>query len=387
MKLIRKYLEKDSSGSITLCPEETEDMWHTYNLIQHLDILRATAIRKVVSESSTGTTDKTSVRMQLTIQVESVDFDTQGGVLSVKGRNVEENKFVKMGQYHTLDLELNRNFTLTKPFWDSIALQQVMDACDPSKRADIAAVVLQEGLAQVCLVTQSMTIVRARIEVAVPRKRKGMQGVRDKATDKFFEQVVQAILKYVDFEVVKVLVLASPGFVKDQLSTYIQTTSLRLHLTPLLHNKSKIVLAHCSSAHLASLSEALLDPSVAARVQDTRYSRETKEVRRFWKMLDEDPGRAWYGFGHVKKAIEAGGQVEVLMVTDALFRSADIPTRRSYVELVEGVKCRGGDCLILSTAHGSGEQLGQLGGVAAILAFSVEIDEDESERGESDVDN
>lgn len=32
---------------------------------------------------------------------------------------------------------------------------------------------MQEGLANICLVTSSMTIVRAKIEVAIPRKRKG----------------------------------------------------------------------------------------------------------------------------------------------------------------------------------------------------------------------
>lgn len=33
MKLIHKNLDKDSSGSITLIPEESEDMWHVYNLV------------------------------------------------------------------------------------------------------------------------------------------------------------------------------------------------------------------------------------------------------------------------------------------------------------------------------------------------------------------
>lgn len=41
------------------------------------------------------------------------------------------------------------------------------------QHAEIAAVVMQEGLANICLVTSSMTIVRAKIEVAIPRKRKG----------------------------------------------------------------------------------------------------------------------------------------------------------------------------------------------------------------------
>jgi len=32
----------------------------------------------------------------LTIQVETIDFDTQACVLRVKGRNVEENEYVKV---------------------------------------------------------------------------------------------------------------------------------------------------------------------------------------------------------------------------------------------------------------------------------------------------
>ena len=31
----------------------------------------------------------------------------------------------QMGAYHTIDLELNRKFTLLKEFWDIIALERV----------------------------------------------------------------------------------------------------------------------------------------------------------------------------------------------------------------------------------------------------------------------
>lgn len=78
-----------------------------------------------------------------------------------------------MGAYHTLDLELNRKFTLKKALWDSVALERVDMACDPATSADVAAVVMQEGLAHVCLITPSMTLVRSKIDVTIPRKRKG----------------------------------------------------------------------------------------------------------------------------------------------------------------------------------------------------------------------
>jgi stalled ribosome rescue protein Dom34 len=39
----------------------------------------------------------------------------------------------QMGAYHTLDLELNRKFSLIKPEWDSISLERVELACDPTQ--------------------------------------------------------------------------------------------------------------------------------------------------------------------------------------------------------------------------------------------------------------
>ena len=51
---------------------------------------------KVLTESSTGSSSSNKVRTMLSIQVETIDFDTQACVLRVKGRNVEENEYVKV---------------------------------------------------------------------------------------------------------------------------------------------------------------------------------------------------------------------------------------------------------------------------------------------------
>lgn len=99
----------------------------------------------------------------------------------MSGRIAEENKFTKLGQYHTLDLELQRNFTLEKSEgWDSIAIAVVKEACDPTKTADVWAVVMQEGLANLAVLTGSRTVLRQRVEMAVPKKRGGNAGDHDK---------------------------------------------------------------------------------------------------------------------------------------------------------------------------------------------------------------
>ena len=52
--------------------------------------------RKVSTESSTGSTSSNKVRTMLTVAVEAVDFDTQAGAVRVKGRNIQENEYVKV---------------------------------------------------------------------------------------------------------------------------------------------------------------------------------------------------------------------------------------------------------------------------------------------------
>jgi len=53
-------------------------------------------------------------------------------------------------------------------------------ACDAGQHADLAAIVMQEGLAHLCLITANMTLLRAKIETNIPRKRKGMCSQHDK---------------------------------------------------------------------------------------------------------------------------------------------------------------------------------------------------------------
>ncbi|XP_013117848.1 protein pelota [Stomoxys calcitrans] len=376
MKLVSKNVDKGGQGTVVLIPEESEDMWHAYNLISEGDSVRSTTIRKVQNETATGSSTSSRVRTTLTISVETIDFDTQACVLRLKGRNIEENQYVKMGAYHTLDLELNRKFELRKPEWDSIALERIEMACDPTQSADVAAVVMQEGLAHVCLITPSMTLVRSKIEVSIPRKRKGYIQQHEKGLAKFYESVMQGILRHVNFEVVKCILLASPGFVRDQFMEYMFQQAVKLDIKVLLDNKSKFMLVHSSSGFKHSLREVLQEPAVMSKISDTKAAGEVKALEQFYTMLQCEPAKAFYGKKHVMAAAEAMA-VETLLISDNLFRCQDVSQRKEYVHLVENIRDAGGDVKIFSSMHISGEQLSQLTGIAAILRFPMpELEED-----------
>ncbi|XP_044754423.1 protein pelota [Coccinella septempunctata] len=379
MKLIAKNVTKDGEGDVTLVPEEPEDMWHAYNLISEGDSVRSTTIRKVQSESSTGSSTSNRVRTTLTISVETIDFDTQACMLRLKGKNIEENQFVKMNAYHTLELEMNRKFSLRKAEWDSISLERVDIACDPTKSADVAAVIMQEGIAHICLITSSMTLVRAKIDMNIPRKRKGFVAQHEKGLQKFYDNVMQAVLRHINFDIVKCILVCSPGFVRDQFYEYMFQIAVKTDNKLLLENKGKFMLVHASSGFKHSLREVLQDPGVVNKISDTKAAGEVKALESFYSMLQNEPSKAFYGLKHIEKANEAQA-VETLLISDKLFRCQDVKLRKEYVRLVDSIRDSGGEVKLFSSLHISGEQLEQLTGIAAILRFPMpELEEDSDE--------
>ena len=367
----------DGAGEVSLTPEETEDLWHTYNLIAKDDRVLATTFRKVQKESSTGSVDSQKVRMSLTILVQKVDFDPDGGSLRVGGTIVSEHEGLKLGSHHTLELELNRKYTIYKEVWDQIYLDQLTAAtAGKVASADVAAVLMQPGLANVCLVSGGMTITRAKLETHIPTKGNAavQQGAK-KLLQKWHEQVLQAVLRHVDFSVVKVVVLAGPGFVKDQWWEYARgEMERRGELREMASSKSKWVLCHASCGYKHALKEVFNSEEAAARLANTRAAAEVTALRGFFELLAASPDRVTYGLRPVAAAAERGA-IHVLLLADSLLRAQHVARRRAYVELVDAVRALGATVHVFSSMHVSGEQLASFSGVAAVLRFPCTIEE------------
>jgi len=371
MRVLKKHIEsKNGVGMVRVQCDEPEDMYHLYNLVAEGDLVQASTVRNVVKESKTGSVDKSRVRLLLKIRVERVEFDAEKCSLRLCGRNTEENENIKMGQYHTLDLELGHPFTIEKDCWDQIYLDRLKEACDPSGKAELAAVVMQEGLAHVCLITSSLTITRSRIERNVPKKRPGDTKSAEKFSSRFFADILDAVRKNINFEVVKAVLIGSPGFIKDDFVKFMTETATRQGDTALLKQRSKIILTHATSGHKNAIDDMLGNPELQAQLLDVKAAEEVKALQTFNHALSQDADRAAYGLKQVLHAHENLAIAE-LLITDKLFKSADFAARQRYVELSDGVKAGGGKVFIFSSMHVSGEQLDSYTGIAATLRFPV----------------
>lgn len=394
MKLLDKTieLEKDKSGSISIVPQDKEDLWQLYNLIQKGDEVELSTYRNVKKTTGSGATDgkdkgKTERKLlRLKLAVSDIEYAPSDESMRIKGKTTEQNQYVPNQSFHTAEVQLQKSLRITKPEWDDISYGIILAASSVETRAEVGAIVMEEGVAHLCLLTDNMTVLRNKIEKSIPRKSRGEGGGgnHDKAITKFLDMVQSTMLRNFDLTKLKVVILASPGFTASLLQKNIMEHAVKDDNKLIMKNKSKFLVVHSSTGYLQGLEEVLKDPSVQKRLNDTKYAREVNIFDEFQKSLNDDDDKAWYGPSEVAKAVEIGA-VKYLLLTDTLFRSDDISVRKHYIKLSDEVKSQGGEVLIFSSLHESGEQLDQLTGVASILKYPVaDLDEEEEEEEEEE---
>lgn len=353
-------------------PESADDVWHVYNLISVDDEVECTTTRKIKGQEQEGARDASAKTRRLTLRVrcEDVEYDAEGSTIRVKGQNKTECEEVKLNAYHTLEIGIGRGVKIEKLEWDAVDVRRLEEAADPSVSADLAAVLIVEGTANVVLVGANRTIVKGRIEASMPRKRGMALMGYEKAESKFFNNVAAVVERHVDFDKVKCLVIAGPGFTKDAFYDFLKLEAMRQNWKTLQTNFKSIIKAHASSAYVHSLSEVLENPTVRTLIANTKAASEVKALDDFFEMLANDPARAFYGPAHVMAAHDLQA-IDKLLITDSVFRTKNTAQRKMWVRVTEELAKSGGAAHIFSSAHASGEQLEQITGVAAILKFPL----------------
>ena len=78
--------------------------------------------RKIIDDTNVSGLKKIRTRMlTLTLLIVDINYFAKEDRLciSIKGRNSKENDFLKIGQYHTFEIELETKITIFKDEWPS----------------------------------------------------------------------------------------------------------------------------------------------------------------------------------------------------------------------------------------------------------------------------
>ena len=377
---IEKSSGSGNEATISLLPQDKEDLFTIYQIVDEDD--EVIFKRMVTSNLDESGKKKSTDLMLLKLKIISSEFDMKNESLRYKGITVTDdseraNINVPVGKFFSFDVGFTYPFTLIKQEFNKYEEKILQEACQMESRSDTAAVVLQEGISHVCLLTDSSTILKQKIEYSLPKKKRTTDVMKyDEKTDKFYKVTYEAMKKNFDFESLKIIIICSPGFYAKTLFEKVIQYAQEEQNKTILDNKSKILIAHCSTGYIQGITEVLKNPVYSSKLQDTKNSREVLIMDKFLSHLNDDDFKAWYGEAEVSKAADMGA-IDTLLITDTLLRTDDFTQRKKYLDLVELIENMGGTVFVFSTLHNSGEELDKLTGLACILKYPLpDLDED-----------
>lgn len=378
MRITKKNWRRDVEDGggemmLNLTPEDTDDIWTLYNLISVGDEVECVTMRKVLQENASGAVvDSQKMKMVLAVKVEKMDIDLNNASLRINGKNVKENKHVKLGSYHTLDVEPERWVKVTKDCWDAISVEILEQALANVGKAEIGSILMNgEGLGLVCTTTPWGTMVKERVEVSMPKKKLGPTSQSEKALEKFLNNCVEAMLSHLRFDLLKAVVIGSTvDGLRDELYRRLIDDAQQKDNRSILDNKSKFMRVAISSAQPTALESVLKEPRIANILAETKSAIEARALDSFHKMNKNDAERTTYGPAHVQRASDQCA-ARHLLLSDSLFRSTDVSERKKYAAMVANVKENGGEVTIFASGSDPDRELLKLSGIAAILHFPL----------------
>ncbi|MDD1717517.1 MAG: mRNA surveillance protein pelota [Methanoregulaceae archaeon] len=338
-----EYAELDRGfGEIRLYPETLDDIWHLEHLISPGDLVFATTFRSVETAQDKIRPEKPEKRpVRLGIRVEKVEFHRYADRLRLTGI-IEHGP--ETGSYHTLNIEPGFEISVIRK-WSAVDLERIDRAVKASVHGVLHILAIEEGEAALFRLRQY-----GPEEVASVVSGTG-KGEDSGGRAGFFERVLSLIA-----EVRGPLVVAGPGFVKEDFLKYARTRA-----APAIE---RVVVTETRRSGAGAVQEVIglgVPEKITGEVQ---LSREVKLMEELLARVAKDLPVA-YGKAAVARAVDYGA-VEQVLVADTEIRDPAV------IDLSDRAEARGARIVVFSTEFEPGRQLQALGGIAALLRFRVE---------------
>ena len=231
---------------------------------------------------------------------------------------------------------------------------------------------MEEGVAHLYFITNNLTTLKGKVTQTIPKKRTGSSN-HDKAKKEFFHKVLTQLVKDINFESVKCVVIASPGFTKDEFGDYMlnqieTTTKVYDHIKA---NLKKFIYVHSSSGYKQSLEEVLTKPDVKVLIKNTKYNDDNVVMERFNEVLGKEMDKAFFGLAAFDIASKKNA-IDTLIITDKFLRTISPTTRKHVSNVIKALKGKGVRVHKMSSQHVAGEKVDAFGGIVGVLTYVVE---------------
>lgn len=358
MKILEINRKKEYAKVI---PETQDDFWHLYNIIRKNDFVYARTTREMKNDEKYGRPKRGErIPVFLGVCVEEVDWDKFLGRLRVHGTIRDAPEDVPEGAHHTLNITLNTPITIVKKKWTDVEIERLQRAGKTSEKPIIIISIDDEGYA---IATTSQYGIEEKVKQRTKLPGKLETEKRDAATNVYLRGAVSS-LRETWKDTHSPIAIIGVGFTKNDFAKFIESEAPDLA-------KSVVDVKGVNNGGVAGIYEALRAGILLKAVKQLRISEEAVLIEEVLKRLGKGESNVTYGFADVEKAANLGA-VEKLLVADDVLRGSDDQKRLLIEEIMRTVEQKSrAVTVIVSTGHETGVKLLALGGVAALLRFSV----------------
>lgn len=347
MKIIHKELDK---GILKLRIDNFDDLWHLTHIIENGDLLFGKTYRKEVKKSDKIRSEKLErVPVNLEIRVEKVEFSKEVMRLRIMGIITQGEE---AGSYHTFNLEEGSVLTITKK-WKNYQLERIKRAIKDTLTPKVLIVCIEEGDAEFGVVVQYGVDFPVSLSKNIAGKHDHTSREKDKR--EFFAETSSKILEIKNKYKIKTIIVAGPGFYKDEFMDYIK--EYKSELANFLVNEN------VSTGGRAGIYECIKRGILEKVQKDLRISLETNAIEKFFGSILKN--EAVYGIDAIGKALDYGA-VNELLVVDHFIRKAE------FEKISEKSREQGATVHVISSEHDAGKKLEGIGGIGATLRFKIE---------------
>jgi protein pelota len=351
-----KVLLKDSRrGVVKLLIESLDDLWYLSQVVREGDMVKAKTTRRVKSKDGREGSDERRT-FTLGVKVEKVEFKGDVDTLRFLGTISEgPEDVIALGTHHTLNIELDTILTIEKEKWLDSDLSRLNDAVKSALRSKVLIAVIEDGDASFGVVGESKV---RYYDFSSQIGGKYDIGLREKNRQAFYKQVHEFLSNTMQKDNVSALILAGPGFEKENLLSYIRDND------PSMASKSAV--ENTGSGGRNGINEVLKKATIKGVLQNLGAAEDMNLVNRLLEHIGRDDCLAAYGLSDIENAVNMGA-IEILLVSDKKF----IDQRNVLEAMMKSVKGSSGIVHIVNQESEAGGQLKALGGIAGILRFKI----------------
>lgn len=337
--------------------EDQEDLWYLSHIIDIADKVSSKTLRKIKIDSAQDKSNATRIPITLEIQVEKIDFQRQVGTLRLLGKITQERQDIPKGSFHTLSVEKDTKLTIQKTFWSTYH-QSLLNESQKSKKDNILILAFDMQQAIFAITKKYGYEILTELQGHANKKRYPDNTKKDT----FYQELNKVLLDYDERYQTTYIIVASPGFFKEDLLNNLKETNKEL--------SQKIVLATCNFVGPQAILEILKRDEIKTIISKTRLALEQNLVDEVLKQISKN-GPVTYGMKETTLASQLNS-IKILIVTDKLLH--DYRQKGQYIELdaiLKKTQGKKGEVHIISSQNNPGEKLDSIGGIAAILRYKI----------------